>query len=329
MRRRDFITSVAGAVVVNAVAARAQQGTTKRIGVLMPESEGNADSKARVVVFEDTFKQLGWVPGRNLQIDYRWAMGDVQKMRLSAADLVNSAPDALVAVSTPALAAIQKATHTIPIVFVAVSEPVINGFVPSLAHPGGNATGFSNLEPSIGGKWLEILKGIAPRISRVSVMFNLTTGITTDLFFRAVEAAGPRFAIETVRSDVHSLEEIEAAMKNLGSEGTAGLIFPPEPFTLQNSKPIVELASQYRLPAVYAFPSFCTAGGLASYGIYLPGVFRPAAQYIDRILRGEHPGDLPVQQPTTFQFVINLKTAKALGLTVPPDLLASADEVIE
>jgi putative tryptophan/tyrosine transport system substrate-binding protein len=329
MRRREFITSVAGAVVAGAVAAQAQKGTTKRIGVLMPESEGNADSKARIVVFETTFKQLGWIPGRNLQIDYRWAMGDIQKMRLLAADLVNSAPDALVAVSTPALVAIQKATHTIPIVFVAVSEPVINGFVPSLAHPGGNATGFSNLEPSIGGKWLEILKGIAPRISRVSVMFNLTAGITTDLFFRAVEAASPRFAVEAVKSDVHSLEEIEAVMKNLANEGTSGLIFPPEPFTLQNSKPIVELANQYRLPAVYAFPSFCIAGGLASYGIYLPGVFRPAAEYVDRILRGEHPGDLPVQQPTTFQFVINLKTANALGLTVPPDLLASADEVIE
>jgi putative tryptophan/tyrosine transport system substrate-binding protein len=216
-------------------------------------------------------------------------------------------------------AAIQKATHTIPIVFVAVSEPVINGFVPSLAHPGGNATGFSNLEPSIGGKWLEILKGFAPRISRVSVMFNLTTGITTDLFFRAVEAASPRFAVQALKSDVHSLDEIEAAMKNLGSEGTSGLIFPPEPFTLQQAS--VELASRYRLPAVYSFPSFCAAGGLASYGIYLPGVFRPAAEYIDRILKGERPGDLPVQQPITFQFVINLKTAKktakALGLTVP------------
>jgi putative ABC transport system substrate-binding protein len=329
MKRREFITSVAGAVVAGAVAARAQERTTKRIGVLMSASEGNADSKARVVVFESTLKQLGWVPGRNLQIDYRWAMSDIQKMRSLAADLVNSAPDALVAVSTPALAAIQSATRTIPIVFVAVSEPVINGFVPSLAHPGGNATGFSNLEPSIGGKWLEILKGIAPRMSRVSVMFNLTTGITTDLFFRAVEAASPRFAVQTVKSDIHSLEEIEAAMTNLGSEGTSGLIFPPEPFTLQNSKPIVELASRYRLPAIYAFPAFCAAGGLASYGIYLPGVFRPAAEYIDRILRGERPGDLPVQQPTTFQFVINLKTAKALGLTVPPDLLANADEVIE
>jgi putative tryptophan/tyrosine transport system substrate-binding protein len=329
VRRREFITFVTGAAVAGAVAARAQQATTKRIGVLMPESEGNADSKARVVVFENTFKQLGWIPGSNLQIDYRWAMGEIQKMRLLAADLVNSAPDALVAVSTPSLAAMQKATHTIPIVFVAVSEPVINGFVPSLAHPGGNTTGFSNLELSIGGKWLEILKGMAPSISRVSVVFNLTTGITTDLFFRAVEAASPRFAVEAViKSDVRSLEEIEAAMI-LASEGASGLIFPPEPFTLQNSKPIVELASQYRLPAVYAFPSFCTAGGLASYGIYLPGLFRPAAEYVDRILRGERPGDLPVQQPTTFQFVINLETARALGLAVAADLLASADEVIE
>ena len=159
MRRRDFVKTIVASAAAWPLAARAQQGTTKRIGVLMPKSEGNADSKARVVVFENTFKQLRWVPGRNLQIDYRWAMGDIQKMRSLAADLVNSAPDALVAVSTPALAAIQKATHTIPIVFVAVSEPVINGFVPSLAHPGGNATGFSNLEPSIGGKWLEILKG--------------------------------------------------------------------------------------------------------------------------------------------------------------------------
>jgi putative ABC transport system substrate-binding protein len=329
MRRREFITLVAGAAVAGTVSARAQEGVTKRIGVLMPESEGSADSSARVVVFENTFKQLGWMLGRTLQIDYRWAMGDNRRMLELAGDLVNSAPDALVAVSTPSLAAIQKATRTIPIVFVAVSEPVSNGFVPSLAHPGGNATGFSNLEPSIGGKWLELLKKIAPRLSRVSVMFNVTTGITTDLFFRAVEAVSPRFAVEPVRSNVHSLEEIETAMKSLASLGSSGLIFPPEPFTLQNSKPIVELASQYGLPAIYAFPAFCAAGGLASYGIYLPGMFRPAAEYIDRILKGERAGDLPVQQPTTFRFVINLKTAKALGLTVPPDLVASADEVIE
>jgi putative tryptophan/tyrosine transport system substrate-binding protein len=167
MRWREFITLVAGAAVVGARAARAQRGATKRIGVLMPESEGSADSNARIVVFENTFKQLGWTPGRNLQIDYRWAMGDIKRTHALAADLVNSTPDALAAVSTPSLAAIQKATHKIPIVFVAASEPVANGFVPSLARPGGNATGFSNLEPSIGGKWLELIKGIAPRVSRV------------------------------------------------------------------------------------------------------------------------------------------------------------------
>jgi len=326
--RRQFISAIGAATVAWPLTLRAQQGV-KRVGVLMLETEGSSDTNARVALLETTLKELGWTPGLNLQIDYRWGMGDIERTRALAADLVNSAPDALVAVSTPSLVAMQKATRTIPIVFVAVSEPVVNGFVPSLAHPGGNATGFSNLEPSIGPKWLELLKEIAPRVSRVSVMFNATTGVTTDLFFRAVEAAAPRFAVETVRSDVHSLEDIEAGMKSLDGDGSAGLIFPPEPFTAQSSKRIVELANAYRLPAVYAFWFFADAGGLGSYGVYLPGLFRPAASYVDRILKGEKPGDLPVQQPTKFQLVINLKTAKALGLTVPTTLLATADEVIK
>ena len=329
MRRREFIMFLGGTAVAWPLAARAQRGPIKRIGVLMPESEGSADSGARIAVFETTLKQLGWMPGRNIQIDYRWAMGDIERTRTLSAELVNSAPDVIVAVSTPSLVAIQKATHTIPIVFVAVSEPVANGLVPSLAHPGGNATGFSNLEPSIGPKWLELLKAIAPRVSRVLVIFNLKTGITTELFFRAVAAAAPQFGVEAIRSDVRSLEDIETAMKDLPSDGSAGLIFPPEPFTLQNSKAIAELAERYRVPAIYAFRAFAAAGGLVSYGVYLPELFRPAAAYIDRILKGEHPGDLPVQQPTKFEFVINLKTAEALGLTVPPTLLATADEVIE
>jgi putative ABC transport system substrate-binding protein len=195
--------------------------------------------------------------------------------------------------------------------------------------PAATPRAFPIWKPSIGPKWLGLLKDIAPRVSRVLVMFNLKTGITTDLFFRAVEAACPQFAVEAIRSDVHSLEDIETAMKDLPSDGSAGLIFPPEPFTLQNSKSIAELTEQYRLPAIYAFSAFTAAGGLASYGVYLPELFRPAAEYIDRILKGEHPGDLPVQQPTKFEFVINLKTAKALGLTIPPLLLATADEVIE
>jgi len=328
MKRREFIALLGGATVGWPLAARAQQGV-KRVGVLMLETEGSSDTNARVALFETTLKELGWTPGLNLQIDYRWGMGDIERIRTLAADLVKSAPDVLVAVATPSLVVIQKATHTIPIVFVAVSEPVANGFVPSLSHPGGNATGFTNLEPGFGPKWLALLKEIAPRVSRVSVMFNATTGITTDLFFRAVEAAAPRFAVETIRSDVHSLEDIEAVMKSLNGNSNAGLIFPPEPFTVQNSKRIVELANAYRLPAVYPFRFFADAGGLASYGVYLPGLFRPAASYVDRILKGEKPGDLPVQQPTNFQLVINLKTAKALGLNVPLPLQASADEVIE
>ena len=189
--------------------------------------------------------------------------------------------------------------------------------------------GFPNLEPSIGPKWLELLKDIAPHVSRVSVMFNLTTGVTTEMFFRAVEAAAPQFAVEAIRSDVHTLEDIETAMKGLPGDGSAGLIFPPGAFTLQNGKRIVELANAYRLPAVYPLRFFADAGGLVSYGVYLNGLFRPAASYVDCILKSEKPGDLPVQQPTKFQLVINLKTAKALGLTLPTTLLATADEVIE
>ena len=256
-------------------------------------------------------------------------MGDVERTREFAAELVNLAPDALVAVATPSLAAMRRATNTIPIVFVGVSEPVANGFVPSLAHPGGNVTGFSNLEPSFGAKWLELLKAIAPQVSRVAVIFNLTTGVTTEMFVRALEGAAPRFSIEAVRHDVHSTEDIEIIMKNLPGDGTAGLIFPPDPFTTQNRKSIAELANRYRLPAVYTFRSFIEAGGLASYGTNFAELFRPTAEYINRILKGENPADLPVQQPTKFQLVINLKTAKALGLSVPQSLIVSADEVIE
>ena len=255
-------------------------------------------------------------------------MGDIERTRAAATDLVNSAPDVLLAVAVPSLIAIQKATRTIPIVFVAISEPVANGFIASLAHPGGNATGFTNLEPGFSAKWLELLKEMEPRVSRVALMFNPMTAVV-ELFFRSAAAAAPRFAVEIVKSQVHSVEEIEASMTRLASDGEAGLIFPPDTFTVQNSKPIIELASRYRLPAVYPFRFFAADGGLASYGIDVPEQFRQAAGYVDRIFKGEHTADLPVQQPTKFQLVVNLKTAKALGLTVPPSLLARADEVIE
>jgi len=256
MQRREFITLIGGAAAWP-LAARAQQaGHVRRIGVLMPESEGTPESQARVAAFHARLQELGWTPGRNLQIDYRWAMGDIERTRTAAADLVNSAPDALLAVATPSLVAIQKATRTIPIVFVAISEPVANGFVASLAHPGGNATGFTNLEPGFGAKWLGLLKEIAPRVARVALMFNPTTAVI-ELFFRSAEAVSSQFAVEMVKSQVRLVEDIEAAMMSLAGDGSAGLIFPPDTFTVQHSKPIIDLTNRYRLPAVYPFPVFC------------------------------------------------------------------------
>ena len=231
-------------------------------------------------------------------------------------------------VASPATAAMRGTTGTIPIVFVAVSEPVAQGFVASLAHPGGNMTGFTHLEPTLGAKWLELLKEIAPRISRAALMFNAAAASQAALFFQSVEAAAPQFTVKAIAAPVHGLEEVEAVITRLASEPT-GLIFPPDPFTVEHHKTISELANRYGLPTVSAFRLFPVDGGLASYGVYVPDLFRQAAGYVDRILKGERLANLPVQQPTIFELVINLKTAKALGLNVPPTLLARADEVIE
>jgi putative tryptophan/tyrosine transport system substrate-binding protein len=328
-RRREFITLLGGAAAAWPLSARAQQpDRMRRVGVLMPESEGSPESRARVAAFQNRLQELGWTLGRNLAIDYRWALGDSERTRAEAADLVKSAPDALVAVATPSLVEIQRATRTIPIIFVAVSEPVAGGFVASLAHPGGNATGFSNLEPTFGAKLLELLKEMAPRVSRVAVMFGQPTNFI-DLFFRSVEAAAPQFSVATIKSPVHSPEEIATVMTSLGREAGAGLIFPPDPYTVQHMGPIIELTSRYGMPAVYPFRFFSDAGGLASYGVPVALLLRQSADYVTRILKGEKPADLPVQQPAKFELVINLKTAKALGLDVPLMLLARADAVIE
>jgi ABC-type uncharacterized transport system substrate-binding protein len=328
VRRREFITLLGGAAVWPLAARAEQAGQVRRIGVLMPESEGTPESKARVAALQSTLQELGWTRGRNLQIEYRWAMGDLERTRVAAEDLVKSKPDVLLAVATPSLAAILRATRTIPTVFVAISEPVAGGFVASLAHPGGNATGFSNLEPTFGGKSLELLKEIAPGVSRVAVMFNQATTFI-DLFVRSVEVAARQFSVMAIKAPVHSPEEIETVMSSLKHEATAGLIFPPDPYTVQHSSRIIELTNRFRLPAVYPFQFFSADGGLVSYGVSVPDLLRQAAGYINRILKGERPGDLPVQQPTKFELVINMKTAKALGLEVPPTLLARADEVIE
>jgi putative ABC transport system substrate-binding protein len=295
----------------------------------MPESEGSPESQARVAAFEYRLQELGWKLGRNLQIDYRWNIGDIKIARAATADLLKSPPDALLPVASPATAGMQQATRTIPIVFVAVSDPIGRGFVTNLAHPGGNTTGFTHLEPTLGSRWLELLKEIEPRVSRVALMFNAAAVQAATLFVGSVEAAAARFKVKTIAAQVHGLEEVEAVIARLAGEPVTGLIFPPDPFTVEHHKTICELANRHRMPTVAGFGLFPADGGLVSYGVFIPDLFRQAADYIDRILKGEQLGNLPVQQPTKFELVINLKTAKALGLTISPSLLQRADQVIE
>jgi putative tryptophan/tyrosine transport system substrate-binding protein len=330
MGRRQFLALLAGAAAAWPLAVRAQQpDRVRRIGVLGVPIESDPQSQRRAAAFREGLEKLGWTVGRNLQVDYRWGISDDEQARSGAAELLRLAPDLVLANSPPAVRAMQQAAPTMPIVFVAVSEPVSLGLVASLAHPGGNTTGFTNLEPSVAGKWLELLKGINPRTARVALMFSPDGSPLAPLFFRSMEAAAPKFAVDTVMVPVHELAETEVAMTELGRESGCGLIFPPDTFTTAHHKAIVELAARYQLPAIYAFQYFAAAGGLVSYGPDVVDQFRRAAAYVDRILRGERAGDLPVQQPTKFELVINIKTAKALGLTVPTSLLARADEVIE
>jgi putative ABC transport system substrate-binding protein len=330
IRRREFITMLGGAAMAWPLAARAQQTERmRRVGVLMPESEGDPESQARVAMFHGRLQELGWTVGRNLRIDYRWAIGDLERTRVDAAELLRLAPDVILAVASPALATVQKATRTIPVVFVAVSEPVAQGFIQSLAHPGGNITGFTNLEPTFGGKWLELLKEIAPRVTRVAIMFNPNTAPYAALFSRSVKAAAQKFGVEPADAAVQQLADVESVMSMLAREPGGGLLVPPDPFMAAQGKLIGELAARFQLPAVYPFRFMLAEGGLASYGVNIPDLFRHAASYVDRIFRGEKPSGLPVVQPTKFELVINLKTARALGLEIPPSLLARADEVIE
>jgi putative ABC transport system substrate-binding protein len=330
MRRRDFIKVISGAAAAWPLAARGQQpDRVRRIGVLMGLAESDPEAKVRAAVFERALQELGWTRGRNIRIDYRWAPGDVEQTRAAAAELLRLAPDVSLAHATPATAALQRATRTLPVVFVAVSEPVAQGFVQSLARPGGNITGFTNLEPTLGAKWLELLKEIAPRVTRVAVMSNPNTAPYVILFSRSVEAVAQKIAVELIAAPVHEPAEIEAVLTMLGREPGGGLILPPDPFTVAHRKLIFDLAARYRVPAINGLLYFANEGGLVSYGVDVRDQFRQAAAYVDRILRGEKPADLPVQQPTKFDLIINLTTAKALGLEIPPTLLARADEVIE
>jgi putative ABC transport system substrate-binding protein len=311
------------------ITARAQQDDRiKRIGVLLgATTEHDPESEARVAAFRVGLEQLGWFEGRNVRIDYRFAGGDADRIRSYVAELVKSAPDLIVANSSPVIAELKRATGTIPIVFAIVNDPVSQGFVTSLAHPGGNITGFTLIEFEIIGKWLQLLNEMVPQISRAKLLFNPVTAPFFTVWLRELRAVSVA-SIELEPAPVHDQAEIEATMATLARESGSGLSTAVDVFTVASSL-IIGLARRYRLPAMYQFRQFATEGGLMSYGPDTADIFRQAAAYVDCILKGANPADLPVQQPTEFQLVLNLNTAKALGLTVSPSLLAGADEVIE
>jgi putative tryptophan/tyrosine transport system substrate-binding protein len=328
MRRREFMTVLGGAAIGWPLAARAQGERMRRIGVLMGIAESDPARQSFVTAFTEALQELGWSSGRNIHIEYRWGAGDAERIRDFARELVEMQLDLIVDHTTPVVAALKAQTRTIPIVFTQVSDPVGSGFIDGFAKPGGNITGFTNLESSMGSKLGELLKEVAPTITRVAVMFNPDTAPDRGTYFlRPVEAAAPSLHVEVIPAPVHNDAEIESAITTL-VPGT-GLIVMPDIFILAHREQILALADRDRLPAAYAYRLFAASGGLLSYGTDLADLFRRAARYVDRILAGTKPADLPVQQPTKFELVINLKTAKTLGLNVPLALQAGADEVIE
>ena len=329
--RREFITLLGGAAAGCPLAARAQQGERmRRIGVLMGWSDSGPQYRSWIDTFFQGLARLGWIDGRNVQIDLRWAGGDVGRMRTLAKQLVEQQPDVIFASTTPVTAALQRETRTIPIVFVIVSDPVGAGFVAGLPHPGGNITGFINVEASMGGKWLELLKEIAPRVKRAAIMFNPDTAPGGGTYFLGpFEAAARSLAVEPITAHVRSDAEIEATLASLGRE-QGGLVIMTDVFMDIHQATIISATVHNNIPSIGAdLQNFAKRGGLLSYGASFPDIFARAAGYVDRILKGEKPAELPVQAPTKYELVINLTTARALGLEVPPTLLARADEVIE
>jgi putative tryptophan/tyrosine transport system substrate-binding protein len=329
MKRREFITLLGSAAAAWPHAARAQQAErVRRIGLLMASAD-DREGQARVTPLKEGLKELGWIDGRNIQIETRFGGGDAGRIRTHAAELVALAPDVLVGHATPGTRALRQATSSIPIVMVAVNDPVEQGFVSSLAHPGGNITGFALINFQMVGKWLEMLKEAAPGVSRAALMFNPDTASTYYVYLRSFEAEPRSIAVEVAEAPVRNTTEIEEAIAKLGREPGGGLIVPPDAFTVLHHQLLIRLAQQHRLPAVYAYRTYVAEGALMSYGPDVYDVFRRSASYVDRILKGAKPADLPIQQPTKFELAINLKTAKALGLQIPDKLLALADEIIE
>jgi putative ABC transport system substrate-binding protein len=329
MKRREFITLLGGAAAWP-LAARAQQGgeRVRRIGLLMGVAD-DREGQARVTGLKQGLQELGWTDGRNIQIETRFGEADAGRIRAHAAELTALGPDVIVANTTPVIRAVRQATSSIPIVMVGVNDPVEQGFVSSLAHPGGNITGFALVDFQMVGKWLAMLKEAAPSVSRAVLMFNPDMSPQYYLYLRSFEAMPRSIAAEVTASPVRDTGEVEAAITKLGREPGGGLIVPPDAFTLVHQHLFIRLAQEHRVPAVYYLRRAVTQGALMSYGPDPIDLFRRSASYVDRILNGAKPADLPVQQPTKFELAINLETAKALGLQIPDKLVAIADEVIE
>jgi putative ABC transport system substrate-binding protein len=328
MRRREFIAGL-GSTAAWPVTAQAQQSQRmRRIGVLMSNASDDPESTLQVAAFVREFEERGWRLGDNLQIEYRWGAGDADRYRSYAVELVKIAPDVILALGGTAAGALQQVTHTIPIVFVGAGDPVSRGLVASLSRPGGNTTGFSQYEFSISGKWLELLKQIAPRVTRVAVIRDPVQFSGVGLL-APIQTVAPAFGVEVSPIDPRDACEIDRAITAFARGQNDGLIVTQSGSAVRHREPIIMLAARHRMPAVYPYRYYVTGGGLISYGQDIVGQCRSAAGYVDRILKGEKPADLPVQAPTKFELVINLKTAKALGLTIPETLLATADEVIQ
>ena len=328
LKRRTFITLIGGGAVAWPLAARAQQLDRMRlIGVLMGFAESDPAAQSWLAAFRNALTQLGWSEGNNLRIEVRWGAADPDRIRTLAKELVDLRPDAIFNQTTPVTDALARVTQTIPIVFVYVADPIGSGFAASLAHPGRNITGFTYVEPTTGGKWVEMLKEIAPRTAHVALLFNPETA--PEFYMPSVQAAAFSFAVEASMAPVHARDEIAGVIAAQARSPGGGLIVMPDVFNDANGELIIALATSSGVPAIYPRPVFAETGGLIAYGADLAEQFRQAAGYIDRILKGANPGDLPVQRPTKFELVINLKTAKALGLEVPMSLLMRVDKVIE
>ena len=328
MKRREFITLLGGAAAAWPLAAHAQQERMRRIGVLTNLDEADPELKGWLTAFQVELQKLGWAQGRNISFEYRWPGSDEQHLQSSAADLVKAAPDVIFAAATPALVALYRESRSLPIVFVQVSDPVKLGFVASLARPGGNMTGFTTFEYPVGGKWLELLKDTAPGRTRVAVLLDPSnpSGLA---YLQGVEAAAASLGVQLTHADVHNAADIERAISDFAQQPNGALVVAPTAATILHRNLIVTLAARHRLPAVYPYRFFASSGGFISYGVDLAEQYRQAAGYVDRILRGANPGELPVQLSSKFELVVNLKTAKALGLTIPEPFLQRADEVIE